>query len=217
MSTVVTARSPAAARRSAWARSWVTSTIEQGECRRARAPRPPWPARRAPRWARRAAAPRARAPAPAPASRAAARPPRGGPRRARRSPRRAPPARADGRGRSRGRARPGPYRTFSATLPGSGAGSCGTRHCPPPQLERVEFAHVVAAEAHGARDRVGQPVEQPQQGRLARPRGAEQRGGAGLDDEVEVAQHRAPAAGRAHLVQLEERAGAQTVAGASCG
>ena len=59
------------------------------------------------------------------------------------------------------------------------------------QRERVALAHVGAAVADGSRLGIGEPVEQPQHGRLARARGPGEAGRPGRDRGAELAQHRA--------------------------
>ena len=89
--------------------------------------------------------------------------------------------RAAGRRRARARRAPAAKRRLSSTVPSSSAGSCGTSADLAPQLERIALAHVGAAVANHALVGVGEPVEQPQQGRLAGARRAGEAGRACRD------------------------------------
>ena len=175
-------------------RSWVTQTSVDPEplaqLERA-SPRPrPWSRGRAPRSARRAAAPAARAPAPGRASPAAARRPR------------ASGAVAIGEARVEAGEveQPVDVRLAPGELGGE-ADVVGDRalqqrrqlrdqHDLAAQLERVALADVGAAVEDRARLGVGEPVEQPQHGRLARARGPGDAARAGGQPGAELAQHR---------------------------
>ena len=74
-----------------------------------------------------------------------------------------------------------------------------------PQLQRIALADVGAPVAHGARVGVREPVEQPQQGRLARARGAGDAGRAGGDPGAEPAQHQLAGARQGDALELETR------------
>ena len=114
--------------------------------------------RRAPRWARRAAAPPARARGRAPASPAAARPPTAATRRGRANDGSRPASRTGGSGSTSRPSQPRAEADVVGHAPGQRRGQL--RHQPdaPAQLERVELAHVRAVEAHDALVGIGEPV-----------------------------------------------------------
>ena len=73
-----------------------------------------------------------------------------------------------------------------------------------PQLERIERANVLAPVEHRPRLRVGEPIEQPQGGGLARPGGPGEAGGACRDAGAEVEQDLLARAVQRHVLELEQ-------------
>ena len=112
----------------------------------------------------------------------------------------------------------GPVADVVLDRPGERRGELGDEADARAQAQDVEVAEVIAAEADDALIGVGEPVEQPQQRRLARARRPEQRGRAGLERERDAVEDAPPAARRGDAVELEERglarrSGPQTAAG----
>ena len=142
--------------------------------------------------------------APGPASPAAARRPRACRRRARRSRDRA--RRGRGSAPRRAPCRPGRRRSAGSTRPSPPAATAAAAPARP--RAAAPAGRTRSAADPGRRSspgvRVGEPVEQPQQGRLAAARGADDRRRAGVDLGADRVEDEAVAAGEADVAKLEQ-------------